>query len=151
MKLASFLIPILSIAAIAGVISCSKSGGGAKPTISIKSITTTVANPDSFVVVLNFNSQSGTLGNGTFVAIRNRLNIQPITGGAQPPDTLTQPNGIPNFPNISKGEFRYALPYSFMHESDHINDTVVFKFAAIDRNGKSSDTLVTPKIVVINP
>lgn len=151
MKLASFLIPVLSITVIAGVISCSKSGSGSKPTISIKSITTTVQNPDSMIAIINFNSPSGTLGNGTFVSIRNRLNVRPITGGAAPPDTFTVQNGIPNFPNISKGEFRYALPYTTMHESDRLNDTVIFKFAAIDRNGNSSDTIITPKIVVINP
>jgi hypothetical protein len=96
---------------------------------------------------MNFQSNSANLSEGTLVVIRNRLNQRPLSGGSSSPDTLTGP--IPQFPNQAKGQFEYTLDWgSYLHQSDAENDTVIFKFAAIDKSGNSSDTISTPKIVV---
>ena len=145
MKSGQFLIPVLTLLlAIAG---CSKSNNSSKPTLSIKSINTQVPVNGSLDVILNFQSKSSNLSEGTFVAIRNRLNQQALTNGSSSPDTVTGP--IPQFPNQQKGQFEFSLDWAnYLHQSDTENDTIVFKFAAIDKAGNSSDTITSPKIIV---
>ncbi len=149
MKSRKFLIPtLLIISLIVLGVSCSKSNNSSKPTLTIKSINTTVPVGGSLLVNLEFNSKASDLGQGTFVAIRNRLNQRPLLGASVSPDTVTGP--IPQFPDQQKGEFQFSLDWAtYLHQSDLENDTIVFKFAAIDRKGISSDTIVSPKIVVI--
>jgi|SRR5882757_2442536 len=145
MKLASFLIPVLF--ALLTVVSCSKSGSGSKPQIKIKSITSVVQPGENLDVQFTFNTNGGTLANGGFVAIRIRQNQIPpqntISG-----DTVLTP--IPEFSGVSKGEFEYTQPYNgYLHFDDHINDTLLFKFAAINTAGVSSDT-ITAQVVSIS-
>ncbi len=126
------------------IVSCSKSGGS-KPTLTISSINTTVEVGGTLDMIMNF--KSSNLSNGTLVVIRDRLNQRPLVGGSSSPDTLTGP--IPSYPNVPKGQFEYKLDWgTYLHQSDQENDTVVFKLAAIDAGGHSSDTITTPKIVV---
>jgi hypothetical protein len=148
MKSRKFLIPSLLVLSTAGLVfGCSKSNNSSKPTLTIKSLNTTVPVGGSLVVNLEFNSKASDLGQGTFVAIRNRLNQRPLPGVSVSPDTVTGP--IPQFPDQQKGEFQFSLDWAtYLHQSDQENDTIVFKFAAIDRKGNSSDTIVSPKIVV---
>jgi hypothetical protein len=149
MKPGQFLIPaLLILSAIALVIAgCSKSNSGSKPSISIKSINTTVEAGGSLVAILNFTSNAQDLSGGTFVAIRNRLNQRPLPPTTVSQDTLT--NVIPQFPDQQKGEFDFSVDWAtYLHQSDQENDTIVFKFAAVDRAGNSSDTITSPKIVV---
>jgi hypothetical protein len=135
------------IGTIAIATSCSKSNGGSKPTLKIESINTTIPVGGTLDVILDFQSKSSNLSQGTLVVIRNRLNQRPLSGGSASPDTLTGP--IPQFPNVAKGQFEYKLDWgNYLHQSDAENDTIVFKFAAIDAAGISSDTIITPKIVV---
>jgi hypothetical protein len=130
------------------VLSCSKSGSGSKPKISIESLNSPVQPDQSLTVNFKF-SNGSKLSKGTFLAIRTRLNqIQPpnpVSG-----DTITAL--IPDFNGVDKGELEFTQPYQgYLHFIDHINDTLIIKFAVIDVNGKSSDTISSPKIIVINP
>ena len=150
MKSRKFLIPsLLILTVIALAVGCGKSNSSVKPVISIKSLNSPVPPGGNLLVTLSFNDKASDLGQGVFVAIRQRLNQQPLPPGVQFADTVTGP--IPQFPDRQKGEFQFNLDYNFLHETDHINDTITFKFAAIDRKGVSSDTITTQQIVIINP
>jgi hypothetical protein len=129
------------------ILACSKSGNGSKPKISIESLNNPIQPDENLTVNLKF-SNGSKLSNGTFLAIRTRLNqIQPpnpVSG-----DTVTFK--IPDF-SAEKGELEFIQPYQgYLHFIDHINDTLVIKFAVIDVNGISSDTIPSPQIIVINP
>jgi hypothetical protein len=127
--------------------SCSKSGGG-KPKISIASINNPIQPDEDLDVNLKF-SNGSNLSGGWLLVIRTRVNqIPPINtiGG----DTLLLQ--LPTYSGTDKGEFEFTQPYqSYLHFDDHINDTLIFKFAAIDANGDSSDIISSPKIVSISP
>lgn len=96
---------------------------------------------------LKFTQENGKLAKGTFVSIRNRLNIDQLPPGTVSADTIVGP--IPDFPDKSKGEFEFTLDYNYLHQSDIENDTIQFKFAVIDSNGNSSDTITSGQIVVL--
>jgi len=148
MKLSSFLIPGILITMTVAWLSCSKSNGGSKPKISIESINTPIQPDQPLDVNLKFTNGSNLSG-GTFTVFRIRLNqIPPInpTGG----DTIT--TTIPDFSGADKGEMEYTQPYQgYLHFDDHINDTLIFKFFVLDASGKSSDTISSPKVVVLSP
>ncbi|HEY8972268.1 MAG TPA: hypothetical protein VIM64_24355 [Puia sp.] len=148
MKLSSFLIPGILIMMVIAAGSCSKSGGGSKPKLSIASINNPIQPDQDLDVNLKF-SNGSNLSGGWLVAIRTRVNeIPPINtiGG----DTLVLQ--LPAYSGTNKGELEFTQPYqSYLHYDDHINDTLIFKFAVIDANGLSSDTISSPKIVSISP
>lgn len=144
MKHASFLIPALVITVLtAAVVSCSKNNSS-KPKLTITSINTIVDSGGSLDVKFKFTSGTN-LPSGTFTSIRIRQNQKPPSnpsGG----DTIVTP--IPAFPSVNSGEFDYTLPYTgYLNEDVTQNDTFLFKFAAVNANGVSSDTLTTPIIV----
>lgn len=143
MKSLIILIPAFLLV----VVSCSKSSSSSKPKITIKSITTVVPVGGSFDAKLNFSTSGGNLSGGQFIAIRNRLNQIPLPPNTGGPDTVSVT--IPSFPDQNKGEFEYHLEFSALHQSDVENDTIVFKFAAISRDKVSSDTIVSPQIVIL--
>jgi hypothetical protein len=146
MKPGQFLIPVFSLFLLA-IVSCSKSNNNSKPTLSIQSINTSIPVNGSLDVILNFQSKSSDLSHGFFVAIRQRLNQRPVGPNSSSPDTVSGP--FPNFPNQQKGQFEFTQDWAdYLHQSDTENDTIVFKFAAIDAHGNSSDTITSPKIVV---
>lgn len=149
MKLASFLIPIILITITAAVISCSKSNNGSKPTIKIKSINTLIPQGGGLNVIFDFTSSSADLARGNFTAIRIRQNQIPLPPGSNSVDTLPWP--IPDFTDVTKGQFQYQLDYNYLHQSDQENDTVIFKFSCVDRAGNKSDTVTSPKIVIETP
>jgi len=131
---------------LALVVACSKDNQG-KPSLSIESITSIVPAGGNMEAKIKFTQNNGKLSGGTFVAIRNRLNQTPLPPSEQPVDTITGP--IPTFPDKNKGDMVFTLPWVFLHESDIENDTIVFKFAAIDTDNHSSDTVVSEKIVIL--
>ena len=128
--------------------SCSKSGGGGKPKLSISSINNPIQPDQDLDVDLKF-SGGNNLSGGWLVVIRTRVNqIPPINtlGG----DTIVAQ--LPAYSTTDKGELEFTQPYQgYLHYDDHINDTLIFKFAVIDANGKSSDTISSPKIISISP
>jgi hypothetical protein len=147
MKFAFLLIPAVLILAVG----CSKSGSGTKPSLSIESFN----NPVDSGVALNVNlkfTNGNSLGSGAnFLAIRVRLNVNPILGGgvASGGDTILTP--VPAFSNVPSGEFVYTMPYLYLSTGGGQNDTLMFKFAAITSSNVSSDTISTKPIVIINP
>ena len=147
MKPGSFLIPVFLFLLTIG--SCGKTNSNAKPVVKIKSVSASVPVGGQMVANLTFESDGGSLSQGTFVAIRNRLNQIPIPPASKKPDTLIGP--IPEFPDPGKGDFQYVLSWNDVHESDAENDTIVFKFAVVTKDNKKSDTVTSPKIVVIHP
>ncbi|MDO6431341.1 hypothetical protein Q4E93_12125 [Flavitalea sp. BT771] len=147
MKLSCLLLPGILITMTIAVSACSKSGNGSKPKISIESLNNPVQPDESLTVNIKFTNGS-KLSKGTFVAFRTRLNqIQP----PNPVSGDTVSFKIPEF-SAEKGELQFIQPYQgYLHFIDHINDTLVLKFAVIDVNGISSDTISSPQIIVINP
>jgi hypothetical protein len=143
MKRAPFLIPVILIM----LVSCGKSKFTTKPQITIKSINSVVEPGGELDAIIDYTSKKGDLGQGTFVAIRQRLNQIPLPPNTGNTDTVSGP--IPDFPDQSMAEFEFKLDWAtYLHESDTENDTIVFKFAAVDRSGNSSDTITSPQIVV---
>jgi hypothetical protein len=147
MKPGQFLIPVFFLSLLLAAVSCSKTNNNSKPTLSIQKINTSVPVNRSLDVILNFQSKSSDLSGGFFVAIRQRLNQRPVGPNSSSPDTVSGP--IPTFPNQQKGQFEFTQEWAnYLHQSDTENDTIVFKFAAIDAHGNSSDTITSPKVVV---
>src|ERR1700744_4605626 len=125
MKPGHLLIPAFLLALVIGI-ACSKSSTAKKPQLSLASITKTVPENDSMTAVFNFTNSGGTLGNGTFVSIRNRINQAPPFQQLGS-DTLYTP--IPDFGGASKGQFTLVLDYTdYLGESQgsHLNDTMTF-------------------------
>jgi hypothetical protein len=145
MNRAPFLIPaVLTI-----LVSCSKDKYTTKPQLSITSINTTVPVGGNLDVLFTYTSKQGDLGQGRFVIIRDRLNQEPVPINGGNTDTLSGP--IPDYPDKSKAQMELLLDWNSLHETDDENDTIVMKFAAIDRAGNSSDTIVSPQIIVQHP
>jgi hypothetical protein len=143
MKIRSFLTTTLLVTAV----SCSKDKFQTRPQISIESINSVIPAGGSLDAKLKFTQKNGSLGGGTFIAIRNRLNQQPLPPGTSNPDTLG--GVIPSFPDKNQGEFEFTLDYNSLHESNTENDTFLFKFGVVDRNGNKSDTISSGKVVVL--
>ena len=128
-------------------VACNKSKFQTKPQIAIETINTLVPVGGSLNAKLKFTEKNGSLGQGTFIAIRNRLNQRPLPPGTASADTLV--SQIPSFPDKNQGELAFTLDYNYLKESDQENDTIIFKFAVIDRVGNKSDTISSSKIVVL--
>ncbi|HEY4287684.1 MAG TPA: hypothetical protein VGN00_11345 [Puia sp.] len=152
MKPGSLLIPVIvvTVASLA-IFSCSKSSSGSKPQFKLVSID---KNPvklnDSLVVHFTF-SNGGKVESGYFISIRNRINQTPPSDPSGN-DTLVNP--IPDLEGASKGEFRYALETNgYLSESTtiHQNDTIIFQYFVLSSSGVSSDTITSPKVVILNP
>jgi hypothetical protein len=144
MKLEPFLIPVLLIVAAITIVACSKSSGS-KPKISIETLTNPIDSFGGLDVKFKFTDNSGKLGGGTFTSIRIRLNQKPANNPSGS-DTLTGP--IPAFSGYKTGEFDYNIPFSgYLHQDNTQNDTLIFKFVAVNSDGISSDTLSSPTIV----
>ncbi|MDP4150269.1 MAG: hypothetical protein Q8927_14740 [Bacteroidota bacterium] len=142
-------VPILVAASLFLLVSCSKDKFATKPSLSIKSINTTVEVQGILDVLFQYTSKKGNLGQGTFVVIRNRLNQEPVPINSANTDTLTGP--IPSYPDNSSAEFELKLDWNTLHETDDQDDSVIMKFAAIDRDGHSSDTIQSPLIIIKHP
>jgi hypothetical protein len=148
MKPGSLLIPII-VVTIASLVtfSCSKSNSGSKPQFTLTSIDKTTIGPnDSLVAHFNF-SNGGSVQNGSFVSILDRLNQAPISDSVV--DTLRNP--IPDLEGAAKGEFRYALAHSSIFQSTSLgqNDTIIMKFFVLSSSGVSSDTISSQKLIVL--
>jgi hypothetical protein len=142
MKLIPLLIPALLIIV---VVSCKKDSYTTKPQIFITSINTKVDSGGNLEVKLKFTDKQGDLGQGIFTSLRTRLNQRPPSNAT--PDSVT--NTIPSFSNLTTGEFDWTLPWQNIYESTQENDTVIFRFVVTDRAGNKSDTLTSPKIIII--
>lgn len=144
MKLSCFLIP--GILAAVTIWSCSKSNNG-KPQLSIESINNPIQIGQDLDARLKF-SKGGGLSGGTLLVVRTRVNQKAPTNTVGK-DTNTYI--IPEFA-AEKGELEFRQPYQgFLHFDDDANDTLVFHFAVISKDGKtSSDTVASSKIVSLS-
>jgi hypothetical protein len=139
-------VPILISASLFLLVSCSKDKFATKPSLSIKSINTTVGLQGILDVLFTYTSKKGNLGQGKFVAIRNRINQEPVPINSSNTDTLSTP--IPDYPDQSTAEFELKLDWNSLHEGVDQDDSIFMKFAAIDRDGNSSDTILSPLIII---
>jgi hypothetical protein len=151
MKTGYLLIPAFLIALVTGI-ACTKGSTSTHPQLTLVSITKTVPENDSMTAVFKFTNSGGTLGNGWFVSIRDRLNQAPPFQQLGSDTLWTQ---IPDFNGASKGNFTLVLDYTdYLGESQgsHLNDTMVFKFYAVNVDSvNSTDTITSPQIVILNP
>jgi hypothetical protein len=146
MKLSCFLLPGILIITTFAIWSCSKSNNG-KPQISIQSINSPIQPGESLTANVKFSGGS-KLAKGQFLAIRTRINQIPPQNNIAGDTILID---IPDF-SADKGEIEFIQPYNgYLHFDDHVNDTLVFKFAVLDVDQKSSDTVTSAKVIVINP
>jgi len=153
MKLGYLLI--FAFFAVLGIYACVKGNTRKKAQLSLESITkvvngndTTGQDLDSMTAVFKFTNAGGTLGNGTFVSIRTRVNHVPLP----PNDTVgydTLYSTIPDFGGVSKGEFKYVLDaQGYLSQLGTANDTFVFKFYALTPDSLASDTVTSPPVVI---
>ena len=152
MKPGHFLVSLVLVAGII-IISCGKSNSKSKPKLTLESINSIVDTlpPNDSLRALFKISNAGGLSNGVFVAIRTRLNQTPVpSSDSAGVDTFA--NTIPDFNGASSGEIRFALFHDFLSQSTPINqnDTLIYKFFVLTTSNVSSDTLTSPKIIVLN-
>ena len=129
---------------------CSKDKFATKPRIEVKDYNSKeIGLNGQLTIRLDYFDKEGDLGTGNFYAVRQRLNIQPLSlSDADRPDTLRYP--LPSFPDKNKGEIVLQLNYNdFLKESLSKNDTINFKIAVEDRGGNKSDTITTDNIVIV--
>ena len=147
MKVRLFLICACSVFILV-MEGCKKDQYQTNPQITIESINTIIPVDGSMQATLKFTQKDGKLGQGIFTAIRVRLNQDPLPPGTEGADTLV--GAIPQFPDQNQGELDFTLDYSYLHQSDTENDTIMFKFAVLDRVGNKSDTISSEHVVVLS-
>jgi hypothetical protein len=134
------------------LLACSKDQNSGKPSISIKSYTSTVA-PGAdqyFSAVLNYSQSGGNLSNDTLTIIRHRYNQTPIPPDIQQSSSDTFVTLLPVVPDASKAEFTASLAWpSISYGINGENDTLDFRFILTDLKGQKSDTAVTGKVIVL--
>jgi hypothetical protein len=146
------LIPVIAMIVFACLlVSCSKDKFQTIPQIEVKDYNSkTIPRNGTLVIRFNYFDKEGDLGNGTMYVFRQRLNKIPPTPADDRGDELTYV--IPEFTDKDKGELRLSLKEdNFLSESQTQNDTMLFKVAVTDREGHTSDTLVTDQIIVLLP
>lgn len=129
------------------LLACSKDAVETKPRIEIDSYNTKILPRfGDLVIDLQFRDKEGDLADGQFIYIPNRLNLRPVPADLRYiPVTLT----IPRFPQQSKGSFSLKLAWRDLYKSDRGNDTINFKFVAIDQAGNRSDTVQSETVVIL--
>ena len=119
--------------------------------MSLESISKVVKPNDSMIAVFKLSNASG-LNNGTFFAIRIRLNQHPIlSGDTVGQDTFAVP--MPDYRSASSAELRFGLPsQGFLNEQFKygLNDTLKYKFWAITPDTLSTDSITSPQFVVLS-
>jgi hypothetical protein len=141
--------------AVLMIYACVKGSTSKKAQLSLESITRTVnghdstgLDVDSMTALFKFTNNGGTLGNGTFVSVRTRINQLSLPQG----DTVgvdTLYSTIPDFGGVSKGEFKYVLDaQGYLNQNSAANDTFVFKFYALTPDSVASDTVTSPPVVI---
>jgi hypothetical protein len=139
-----FLLVLIVLAA------CNKDKFQTKPLIEIKSYNSkTIAkgNGNELRIDINYFDKEGDLSEGDFFAVRQRLNVKPLTANSDKADTLRYP--LPKFPDTDHGQIVFQIGYDFLKESQVENDTLVFRFAVTDRGGNKSDTITSSKLVIL--
>jgi hypothetical protein len=132
------------------LVACNKDKFQTKPQISIKSYNTKVVerNKELFIK-FTYTDKEGDLASGSLVQITQRLNTRPLPPNTNILDTLRNVLDS-NFPNTDKGELELKiLNEQIVPGLRNENDTLLFRFALIDKVGNSSDTITSDKIVLL--
>jgi hypothetical protein len=138
---------IILFLSVCFLLACDKDKFETKPHIEIESYNTKELPPNANLVMnLNFTDKEGDLGNGQFTYIPVRINRRRLP---QDQDYVPIPLPIPEFNDHNKGEFELKIEWKFLHKSDRENDTINFKFVAVDREGNSSDTVISDQVVIL--
>jgi hypothetical protein len=144
----TILVPLSVLLAFV-LVACGKDKFETKPRIEIKSYSSKeIHQGESLRIRLNYYDKEGDLDEGTFTAIRDRLNLLPLG-----PVDLADSFGslLPKFPPKDQGEINFQIDYGRLKESTIENDTMVFRFYASDKAGNKTDTITSDKIVVYLP
>lgn len=129
---------------------CSKDKFETKPKIEFAEYDKIIAPNGILNFRLTYYDKEGDLDGGSLVALRVRLNNNPPIAPSQyKPELYTYT--LPAFPSKDKAELSFQLPHSSLDESPTLNDTMLFKIVVTDRAGNESDTLVSDKIVALQP
>jgi hypothetical protein len=138
---------IILFLSVCFLLACDKDKFETKPHIEIESYNTKELPPNANLVMnLNFTDKEGDLGNGQFTYIPVRINRRRLP---QDQDYVPIPLPIPEFNDHNKGEFELKIEWKFLHKSDRENDTINFKFVAVDREVNSSDTVTSDQVVIL--
>lgn len=140
------IIPFLFVTFL---VACDKDKFETKPQIEIDSYNTKVLPPPphpELIINLKFTDKEGDLGNGSFTYIPTRLNRRRLPAGQEYSDVTET---IPEFSDHNKGELELRLAWKDLHRSDLENDTIMFKFVVVDREGNKSDTVQSDQIVIL--
>ncbi|HVY75167.1 MAG TPA: hypothetical protein VG890_10075 [Puia sp.] len=133
------------------LLGCSKDKYNVNPSIRIKSYTEIVPQGGTFNTVLEYTQKKGKIEGDTLYVYRNRYNQKPLPDGVPTVDsfyTILSGSGDA-IPDVNKAEFSLSLDYNSIHIDNGENDTIDFQFALVDLSGRSSDTVRTGKIVVL--
>jgi hypothetical protein len=128
---------------------CSKDKFEVNPSLRIKSYTATVGPGQTFTAVLEYSQKNGKIDGDTLIGIRHRYNP---TSNANPDTFYTiLTSADSQIPDANSAEFNLTLDYDlYLHTNGGSeNDTIDLKFALIDLSGRSSDTVKTGKIVIL--
>lgn len=128
---------------------CSKDKFETKPRLEIKDYNTRdITIGGELVIRLNYFDKEGDLGQAPFTAIRVRTNALSLPPAQEKADTFRY--ALPEFPDKDNGELTFRLSYDFLRESISplINDSLILRFAVVDRGGNASDTIDSEPIVV---
>jgi hypothetical protein len=140
--------PFFLICILLFLLGCSKDQNSSRPSIKMKSYTSTVTPDGSFNAVLTYSQSGGNLSGDTLTIIRHRYNQLPV-----PPDTQTSDTFmtlLPTTPSASNAEFSASLSWAnISYGIGGENDTFDFKFILTDLKGQHSDTAATGKVIVL--
>lgn len=137
-------IPFLFVSLL---LACNKDKFETKPQIEIQSYNTKVVPYQGTLTInLKFTDKEGDLGNGEFTYEPISLNRRPLPPGQEYGPV---PLPIPEFTDHNKGEFEVNLRWVDLHKHPIENDTIRFKFSAVDRAGNKSDTIQSDQIVIL--
>lgn len=145
MKNSMFILLTLYV----GTIACSKDKPNTSPQIAIKSYNTKNVSQQwgDLVINLEFRDAEGDLGNGKFIYLIKRVNRRPLLPGIAYPDSIV--STIPEFPDNHEGEFQLRTQWVNLKRDDRQNDTIFFRFIAVDRAGNKSDTTNSDQVVIL--
>lgn len=140
---------LFSIFLFALLMGCTKDKFGSKPTLTFKSVNTTVLPPGQLIeFTLSFADKEGNLAGSIYVE-----KDEPTC----PASSFNETDSIPSFPTSKneKGEITVtygnnaSTSYSNIAPQCQRNDTAVFRFAIKDKANNISDTVSSPPIIII--
>lgn len=149
-----FVLPVLTVFVVV-LLACNKDKFQTKPTIKIKSINTDfVPLNGNYVITLECTDKEGDVQDSVII-IKQRLNKRVV---ATLRDTLRYK--FPTFPQNTRTQVQATLDYQSILSAlnppnipgsnplKKENDTLILKLAVRDNAGNTSDTIVTPQVIV---